>query len=179
MNGSQPPNGYSPGLGENYDDSQTYSPGYGYPSAQNSDWGVPHYPSDDVNTAVESDNFDSSSPAPSSSGGLSENSAPVLNLVPSLVLAIVSVLLSGFLTFSSITPTDGLYRILSLTAWGAAGLIGITAMSLFFLADTKRRAQGFYQVVSWKQMMYYATTALLFIAVVWSAIEIGLWVGKL
>ena len=144
MNGPQPPHGYSPGLGENYGGSQPYSPGYDYSAAQNSDWGSTQYPTDDFTSAVGTDNYDSSpGAAPSSSGGLSENSAPVLNLVPSLVLAIVSVVLSGFLTFSAITPTDDLYRILSLTAWVAAGLVGITAMSLFFLADTKRKAQGF------------------------------------
>ncbi|MBI9001747.1 hypothetical protein M0E87_00810 [Corynebacterium sp. CCM 9185] len=102
-----------------------------------------------------------------------------MNLVPSLILAVASLGLSGVITFSSIAPTDFSYRTMSLVAWAAAGIVGVTAMSFYFIADTKRRALGFYQIVGWKQAMYFVTMALLFVAVVWSAVEIGLWVGKL
>lgn len=179
MNGSQPPNGYSPSPGQNYGDPQLNSSGYEYSESQDIDWdSIINPPGESTSSTISG--IDSSLTGTTTSvGQLSKNSAPVLNLVPSLILAVVSVLLSGFLTLGAITPTDGLYRVLSSVAWAAAGLLGITSMSFFFIADTKRRAQGLYLVISWKQLMYYATVALLLIAVVWSAVEIGLWVGKL
>ncbi|MBV7292616.1 hypothetical protein [Corynebacterium sp. TAE3-ERU16] len=192
MNGTRPPYGYTPGFGQDSDGGQ-YFPGDSEASEWSSDFkpqdysgAVPPYGAEygsggsypDYGTTGSAD-FGEPVPTGTSSGTISENSAPVVSLVPSLVLAVVSLILSGVITFSSMGPTDSSYRAMSLIAWAAAGVVGITAMSLYFIADTKRRALGFYQIVSWKQAVYFATVVLLFVAVVWSAVEIGLWVGKL
>ena len=194
MSGKQPPYGYTPEFGRGSDGGQ-YFPGESGPPS----WGAESQPRDYSGSVPPygsgygdgsshsgygvpgSSDFDESNPVPVAgpSSAIADNSAPVVNLVPSLVLAVISLFLSGFITFSSVGPTDSPYRMVSLVAWAAAGVVGITAMSFYFMADTKRRALGFYQIVSWKQAVYFVTVALLFVAVVWSAVEIGLWVGKL
>lgn len=192
MNGTRPPYGYTPGFGQNSAGGQ-YFPGDSGASEWSSEfqpqdysgavspYGADHGSGDSYRDYGTSGSASFQEPVPTgaSSGTISENSAPVVSLVPSLVLAVISLVLSSVITFSSMGPTDSSYRVMSLVAWAAAGVIGITAMSLYFIADTKRRALGFYQIVSWKQAVYFATVALLFVAVVWSAVEIGLWVGKL
>lgn len=112
-------------------------------------------------------------------GSFKATSAPVQALIPSLVLGIVSVIISMVLTFGSHTPTDNAFKVLSTTAWLAAGLLGVSLLGLYFNADNKQRASGFYSIIGWKKALYWTTVSLLFVGIVWSAIEIGQWVGKL
>lgn len=106
-------------------------------------------------------------------------SAPLQALIPSMVMALVSLVLSATITFGDFTPTEFFFRVFSVTAWAAAGVFGVTMLGLFFNADNRKRAEGFYSVLGWKSAVYWATVGGLLLGIVWSAIEIGQWVGKL
>lgn len=106
-------------------------------------------------------------------------SAPVHCLVPSLVLGLVGVVLNAVLTFGSSVATDTNFFVMAGLGWLLAGIAGVTLLGWYFTTDNKRRAAGFYTEIGWKKAVYYATMVVLVIAVVWSAVDIALWVGKL
>lgn len=116
-------------------------------------------------------------PAPGGEGFV-HTAAPVVALLPSLVLGVISLGISAFLFFSSVSPTSSTYLWLSLAAWALAGVIGISLLALFRKADTRERARGVYVEEGWRVALYWGTMALLVIGVVWSAIELALWFGK-
>lgn len=138
-------------------------------------------------------NFSGSHPGPSpqpspqfsgtsgsgSSTSLRSASAPVHCLVPSLVLGLLGVVLNAVITFGGSTATDTNFIIFAGLGWALAGIAGVTLLAWYFSTDNKRRAAGFYTEIGWKKAMYYATMVVLVIAVVWSAVDIALWVGKL
>lgn len=113
------------------------------------------------------------------SGARRTTSAPVHCLIPSLVLAVVAVIINAWLTFGPATATEGLFAALAAVAWGLAGVLGVTALSWYFITDNKRRGAGFYTEIGWKKLLFAITAAGLIIGVVWSAIDFALWVGKL
>lgn len=114
-----------------------------------------------------------------SAGSFRAASAPVHCLIPSLVLGLIGVVLNAVITFGSATATDSIFAILAGLGWALAGIAGVTLLAWYFNTDNKRRGSGFYTEIGWKKAVYYATMAVLVIAVVWSAVDIALWVGKL
>ncbi|MDO5076845.1 hypothetical protein [Corynebacterium sp.] len=110
---------------------------------------------------------------------VSATSAPMLALAPSMVMAALSLVLSATITLGSFTPTEFMFRVLSVVAWLAAGIFGITLLGLYFNEDNRRRAKGFYSVIGWKVTLYWVTVGALLVGILWSAVEIGQWVGKL
>lgn len=103
----------------------------------------------------------------------------MLALAPSMVMAALSLVLSATITLGSFTPTEFMFRVLSVVAWLAAGIFGITLLGLYFNEDNRRRAKGFYSVIGWKVTLYWVTVGALLVGILWSAVEIGQWVGKL
>lgn len=114
-----------------------------------------------------------------SSTSLRAASAPVHCLIPSLVLGVIGVVLNAVITFGGSTATDTNFIIFAGLGWALAGIAGVTLLAWYFSTDNKRRAAGFYTEIGWKKAMYYATMVVLVTAVVWSAVDIALWVGKL
>lgn len=59
-------------------------------------------------------------------------SAPLQALIPSMVMALVSLVLSATITFGDFTPTEFFFRVFSVTAWAAAGVFGVTMLGAVF-----------------------------------------------
>lgn len=114
-----------------------------------------------------------------STGPRRATSAPVGRLIPSLVLGLIGVSLNAWLSFSSAVATDTSFGITAVIAWLLSGVLGIVCLGLYFTANDKQKATGFYSRIGWKKALLYFTAVVLLIAVVWSAIDIALWVGKL
>ncbi|MGP6174663.1 hypothetical protein [Corynebacterium sp. A21] len=112
-------------------------------------------------------------------GSRRATSAPVGHLIPSLVLGLIGVMLNAWLSFSSTVATDTSFGIIAGVAWILSGLFGIICLGRYFTANAQRKATGFYSHIGWKKTLLYFTALVLLIAVVWSAIDIALWVGKL
>lgn len=112
-------------------------------------------------------------------GAFRASSAPVHCLIPSLVLGLIGLVLNAVITFGPATATDSTFATFALLGWALAGLAGVTLLAWYFNADNDRRASGFYTEIGWKKAVYYATMVVLVIAVVWSAVDIALWAGKL
>lgn len=100
-------------------------------------------------------------------------------LVPGLVLGVAAVVMTLILLFGSISPVSGTYAGMAFGAWALAGLLGVSSLAFYFSEDTRRRANGMYSIVGWKQGLYWATLAVLFIAIILSSLCIALWVGRL
>lgn len=169
--------GFSPpGFGP-VDSYPTQSP----PQTQaNSSWGSGFGESFGSNTLPESPSTSiAQRSGPPPAVAFQQTSAPTYVLLPSIVMGVVSIILSMILTFGGFTPTEALYRVLSVVAWLAAGIFGVTLLGLYFNADNRRRASGFYSILGWKTAVYWGTIALLILGILWSAVEIGQWVGKL
>ncbi|WP_231598766.1 hypothetical protein [Corynebacterium occultum] len=100
-------------------------------------------------------------------------------LAPSLILGLIGIILNAWLTFGSLVATDTTFGITAIVAWFLSGFLGVSCLGLYFSENNKRRASGFYSHVDWKKGIFYATVAALVIAVLWSAVDIALWAGKL
>lgn len=120
--------------------------------------------------------FPATSNAPRTTKATTE---PVFHLAPSLLLGVVGIVLNAVITFGDHVATDTTYGVLALIAWFLAGVLGISLLGWYFLEVNKRRGAGFYIKVGWKKAAAWVTFAVLSIAVLWSAIDIALWVGKL
>ncbi|WP_426705923.1 hypothetical protein [Corynebacterium auriscanis] len=111
-------------------------------------------------------------------GNLAFTSAPHLMLLPSLVSSVISITLSLILFLGGLTVSNGMYFPLAFGAWALAGIIGVVGLGPYFSADNARRTAGIYQIVGWKQGLYWATIFAVLVGVVLSAIHLGIWVGK-
>lgn len=118
-------------------------------------------------------------PGGGGSGFRGASSAPVERLIPSLALGVIGILLNLWLTLGSPVATDTTFGVIALIAWVLSGVVGVSCLSLYFAENNRRRATGFYSRVDWKKGIFYATVAALLIAVVWSALDVALWAGKL
>lgn len=106
------------------------------------------------------------------------SSQPVLHLLPSLLAGVIGLGLNAFLQFGDHVATDTSWGVIAVAAWVIAGIIGVSALGWYFAEVNKRRGQGFYSVVGWKNLVAWLTYAVLLIAVVWSAFNFAQWVGK-
>ncbi|WP_342318602.1 hypothetical protein [Corynebacterium mayonis] len=91
----------------------------------------------------------------------------------------MSVALSLYLFLSATSAVESSYIGVAMTAWVLAGIVGIGVLSLYFVADAKARARGFYSTAGWQEFLYWGTLVALGAGVALSAIHIGLWFGKL
>lgn len=105
-------------------------------------------------------------------------SQPVLHLLPSLVAGVIGLALNGVLVFGDHVATDAAWGVIAIAAWAVAGLVGVTLLGWYFSEVNKRKGQGFYSIVGWKNIVARLTYVVLLVAVVWSAINIAQWVGK-
>lgn len=195
------------GSGSSAGNSPWGSPGQGTPAPSSggaqptSPWGAPG----SAGTGAGSDSFGgpSSDPfAPASEGGysgprpgepglagpagatggsssLEPSSAPATWLVPGLVLGVAALVMTLILLLGNISPVSGTYAGMAFGAWALAGLLGVSSLAFYFSEDTRRRANGMYSIVGWKQGLYFATLAVLLIAIILSSLCIALWVGRL
>ena len=108
----------------------------------------------------------------------STTSAPHLMLVPSLVLALISLVMLAVASFGPLRSIDAQWGVLSGVAWALSGIVGVSALGLYFSKNTQARAEGLYEIVGWKQALFYATVAALVIAVVLSSVMFALWFGR-
>lgn len=145
--------------------------------------GFSPYPGDSF--GVPSGSFPGADPGAAPAAGSSgprlsrATSAPVLRLLPSLVCGVISLVLSVVITFGGHQATDTSFAVLAFVAWALAGVVGITALGWYFSEDNERRGSGLYLEVDWKRVLYWATVVVLVIAVIWSAVNIAQWAGKL
>ena len=105
-------------------------------------------------------------------------SAPHLMLVPSLVLAVISLVMLTITGFGPLRSIDAQWGVLSGIAWALSGIVGVSALGLYFSKNTQARAEGLYEIVGWKQALFYVTVAALVVAVVLSSIMFALWFGR-
>ena len=105
--------------------------------------------------------------------------APTTWLVPGLALGVVALVMTLILLLGNISPVSGTYAGMAFGAWALAGLLGVSSLAFYFSEDTRRRANGMYSIVGWKQGLYFATLAVLLIAIILSSLCIALWVGRL
>lgn len=99
-------------------------------------------------------------------------------LVPSLALAVISLVMLAIAGFGPLRSIDAQWGVLSGVAWALSGIVGVSALGLYFSKNTQARAEGLYQIVGWKQALFYVTVAALVIAVVLSSIMFALWFGR-
>lgn len=119
-----------------------------------------------------------SSPGGSRGGG-SLQSAPVVWVAAGLALGLLGIGLNAWLTFGSLVATDGLFLVIAGIAWGLAGVLGALLIGQHMTEVNKRKASGLYMEDTGKKVLFNITAVLLVIAVIWSAWDIALWVGKL
>lgn len=99
-------------------------------------------------------------------------------LLPSLILALISLIIDAVVGFGSLRSIDTQWGVLTGVAWALSGIVGVSALGLYFTKNTEARANGLYEIVSWKQALFYATIAALVIAVVISSVMFALWFGR-
>lgn len=107
------------------------------------------------------------------------SSAPARWLIPGLVLGVIALVMTIVLLTGKVSPVTGTYAGMAFGAWALSGLLGVSSLAFYFSEDTRRRANGMYSIVGWKQGLYWATLAVLFIAVILSSLCIALWAGRL
>lgn len=183
------------GSGSSAADSPWGSPGQSAPAptpstgGASSPWGSPS----SAGTGAVTDPFapakegDYSGPLPGAPGSaepaggapLEPSSAPATWLVPGLALGIIALVMAAILLLGDISPISGTYAGMAFGAWALAGLVGVSSLAFYFSEDTRRRANGMYSIVGWKQGLYWATLAVLLIAIILSSLCIALWVGRL
>ncbi|QGU05582.1 hypothetical protein [Corynebacterium comes] len=105
-------------------------------------------------------------------------SQPVLHLLPSLVAGVIGLVLNGVLVFGDHVATDTAWGVIAIVAWAVAGVAGVTALGWYFTEINKRKGEGFFSTVGWKNLVAWLTYAVLLIAIMWSAFNIAQWVGK-
>ncbi|PRQ10577.1 hypothetical protein C1Y63_10715 [Corynebacterium sp. 13CS0277] len=137
------------------------------------------FPGGDTTPAAATQGFpgDTSPAAPAATPVI--HSAPAHLLLPSLVLGVAAMAVCAYLDFGSHTATDQAYKTFSVIAWFMAGILGVGLVGVYFIADTRRRAESFYSFIGWKTALYWVTCAVITGGVIWSAIDIAHWVGKL
>lgn len=192
------------GSGSSAADSPWGSPGQSAPAptpstgGASSPWGSPSSAGTGAVTdpfaAPSSDPFapakegDYSGPLPGAPGSaepaggaspLEPSSAPATWLVPGLALGVIALVMTAILLLGDISPISGTYAGMAFGAWALAGLVGVSSLAFYFSEDTRRRANGMYSIVGWKQGLYWATLAVLLIAIILSSLCIALWVGRL
>ena len=124
----------------------------------------------------------STAPSISEAGGTvsrEPSSAPATWLIPGLVLGVIALVLTIILLTGNVSPVTGTYAGMAFGAWALAGVFGVSSLAFYFSEDTKRRANGMYSIVGWKQGLYWATLAVLLIAIILSSLCIALWAGRL
>ncbi|RSZ65136.1 hypothetical protein EAH68_03065 [Corynebacterium hylobatis] len=119
------------------------------------------------------------SAAPTPSRSTKASSEPVLHLLPSLLLGLVGIGLNVMLTFGGFVATDSAWALWSFLAWFLAGVLGISLLGWYFTEVNRRKGAGFFTRVGWKRVVAVLTFAVLAVAVLWSAIDIAQWAGKL
>ena len=112
-------------------------------------------------------------------GGVSVVEAPVPYLLPSLILSIVSLAICLWVIFRPVYVTEGIYLPVVGVSWITSGLLSISLLSLYFIKNTKRKAEGVYIYKTWKTLFYWFTILLIITAAIVSAVQLGLWVGKI
>lgn len=118
--------------------------------------------------------------SPGGSGGGSRlQSAPVVWVAAGLALGLIGIGLNAWLTFGSLVATDGLFLVIAGIAWGLAGLVGALLIGKHMTEVNTRKATGFYTEDTGKKVLFNIAAVLLVIAVIWSAWDIALWMGKL
>lgn len=105
-------------------------------------------------------------------------SAPHALLLPSLILALIALIIDAVVGFGPLRSIDTQWGVLTGIAWALSGIVGVSALGLYFTKNTEARANGLYEIVGWKQTLFYATVAVLVIAVVMSSIMFALWFGR-
>lgn len=111
-------------------------------------------------------------------GNLAFTSAPYLMLLPSLISGLFSIVICLVLILGNLTVSNGMYFPLALGAWAMAGIVGVVGLGPYFAADNAQRTAGIYQIVGWKQGLYWVTIIAVLVGVVLSAIQLGIWAGK-
>lgn len=119
-----------------------------------------------------------SSPGGSGGGGRLQ-SAPVVWVAVGLALGLIGIGLNAWLSFGSLVATDGLFLVIAGIAWGLAGVVGALVIGMHMTEVNKRKATGFYTEDTGKKVLFNIAAVLLVIAVIWSAWDIALWMGKL
>lgn len=182
--------------GQDFGGGQSPFGGAQQPSPQTSPWGAPEAttesfdrPADPFAAAnAQGEGYTgrvpgaSTPPAPGGGAGTASrepSSAPATWLIPGLVLGLIALVLTIILLVGSISPVSGTYAGMAFGAWALAGLLGVSSLAFYFSEDTRRRANGMYSIVGWKQGLYWATLAVLFIAIILSSLCIALWAGRL
>ncbi|WP_277100581.1 hypothetical protein [Corynebacterium riegelii] len=151
--------------------------GWGSPSPQQAQPSQPQQPSWGQDTTQSFGNSFGGS-ADSQPDEFTTTSAPHLMLVPSLALAVISLVMLAIAGFGPLRSIDAQWGVLSGVAWALSGIVGVSALGLYFSKNTQARAEGLYQIVGWKQALFYVTVAALVIAVVLSSIMFALWFGR-
>ncbi|MEH0147063.1 hypothetical protein V6D40_05210, partial [Corynebacterium sp. Q4381] len=105
-------------------------------------------------------------------------SAPHALLLPSLILALIALILDAVVGFGPLRSIDTQWGVLTGIAWALSGIVGVSALGLYFTKNTEARANGLYEIVGWKQTLFYATVAALVVAVVVSSVMFALWFGR-
>lgn len=149
----------------------------GSPSPQQAQPSQPQQPSWGQDTTQSFGNSFGGS-ADSQPDEFTTTSAPHLMLVPSLALAVISLVMLAIAGFGPLRSIDAQWGVLSGVAWALSGIVGVSALGLYFSKNTQARAEGLYQIVGWKQALFYVTVAALVIAVVLSSIMFALWFGR-
>lgn len=116
---------------------------------------------------------------PGLAGGVSVVEAPVPYLLPSLILSLVSLAICLWVIFRPVYVTEGIYLPVVGVSWISSGLMSISLLSLYFIKNTKRKAEGVYIYKTWKTLFYWFTILFIIIAVIVSAVQLGLWFGKI
>lgn len=170
--------------------SQPAAPGGGWGSAPSGGgWGSPAQPQQPAWGQETTQSFGTSSFGGGSNANsqpeygnqsdeFTTTSAPHLMLVPSLVLALISLVMLAIAGFGPLRSIDAQWGVLSGVAWALSGIVGVSALGLYFSKNTQARAEGLYEIVGWKQALFYVTVAALVIAVVLSSIMFALWFGR-
>lgn len=139
--------------------------GWGPTSAPGGGWSAPQQPVQPQAPAPAHEEFKTTS-------------APHTLLLPSLILALVSLILDAIVGFGPLRSIDTQWGVLTGVAWALSGIVGVSALGLYFTKNTEARANGLYEIVGWKQTLFYATIAALAIAVVISSVMFALWFGR-
>lgn len=136
-------------------------------------------PSEGFSAAAPTSSTSAPPTGPVSSVSTRVESAPVARLLPSLALGLLSLGLSVLITFGSYEATDTSFAIFAFVSWAIAGILGISLLGWYFAENNRRRGESLYVDVGWKKAVYVITLVVLASAVVWSAINIAQWAGKL
>ncbi len=94
------------------------------------------------------------------------------------MLGIISLGLNAWITFGSLVATDSAFAAIAGIAWVLAGILGVLSIGKYLAEVNERKSSGFYTEVPWKRVLFIIAGVLLFLAIVWSAVDIAQWAGK-